>query len=119
MPSLALIKYSIIALIIAAAMYIIYDTIYDLGYNKAEQKYTLIIEDYNKKQDAKVENIQNLVVSLTTATSAYNNTLTSDMRKIKSGLEGKTLVLYKDGKCVLSKEFQDSRIEAINKANKR
>jgi len=113
------IKYVVIAVILALFAYIVYDKIYDYGYAVAEQKYSKMIADYNEKQISKTQELEAKMTSLVLANSRYNNALIKDIDDIRNGLKGKTLVVYKDGKCTLSQEFLDSRAAAIDRANLR
>lgn len=102
----------LIAAILALAMWQVYDTIYDYGYNTAKAEY---IAEQNKK----VDQVQATITSLVAATTNYNKSLMHDISTIQSSLNGKTLVVYKDGKCVLTQEYIDARSEAIKRANQK
>lgn len=117
--TLSQIKYLLTAILIAASLYFMYSKIYHYGYEAAEQKYTKVIQEYNDRQTKQVQELEGKITSLLLATSAYNTILIKDIDSIKLGLYNKPLVIYKDGKCALSKEFIDSRNAAIDRANKR
>lgn len=117
--TLTQIKYLIIAILLALTAYTVGYKIYTFGYEAAEQKYTKVIAEYNERQTTAVMELEGKVTSLILATSAYNTLLAKDIDGIRNGLLGKTLVVYKDGKCTLSQEFIDSRAAAINRANQR
>lgn len=117
--TLTQIKYIVVAIVLALVAYIVYDKIYDYGYSAAEQKYSKIIKEYNDRQTTKTQEIETKISSLLVASSAYNYAMLQDINAISRGLSGKTLVVYKDGKCTLSQEFIDGRATAINRANQR
>lgn len=87
------------------------------GYDTAEEKYQAVIKEYNDKQLAKASRIEGVLSTLVTNQENTNSILVSSIDSIKGGLRGKTLVVYKDGKCLPSQEFLDSRTQAINRAN--
>ena len=115
---LLIIKIVCVALI-SAALYLVYDKIYTTGYTAAEAKYTEIIKKNADAQEAKLKSVELSLQTLVENTTAFNMLLSEDITKIKSNLNGKTLVVFKDGKCTLTKDFLDSRNEAINRANKK
>lgn len=117
--TIAQIKYLVIVIIVAITTYALGYKIYNFGYETAEQKYTKVIAEYNQKQITASTELESRVTSLILATASYNNKLSEDINGIRKGLQGKTLVVYKDGKCVLSQEFIDSRTAAINRANQK
>lgn len=92
--------------------YIAYDTIYDRGYAAAEAKFA-------EQQNKKIEEVTSTVTSLIAATSGYNTALIQDLAKIQSTLKGKPLVEYRDGKCQLTQDYKDARLQAIDRVNKK
>lgn len=119
MLTLTQIKYIIIGVVAIALLYFASSKIYDYGYFAAEKKYTEVIAQYNLRQEQKVELIEDKINQLLKVTPEYNAKLLTDMQNIKNGIEGKTLVVYKDGKCVITQEFLDARQAAILRANTR
>jgi len=87
------------------------------GYAQAEEKYQEIIQTYNKKQLEKAASIEGAISEIRNNQAAFEANLSADMGQIRNGLKGKTLVVYKDGKCTPSKDFLDSRAQAIDRAN--
>lgn len=104
---------TIVAITLLAGLgYATYDTIYDRGYAAAETKFA-------EQQNKKVEEVTSTISSLIAATTGYNTALMQDLAKIQSTLNGKLLVEYRDGKCQLTQDYKDARLQAIDRANKK
>lgn len=112
MLTITQIKYLLIVLITAAILGLAYKTVYTYGYDMAKAEYAA-------EQNKKVEQVQATITSLVAATTNYNRALLSDINTIQTSLNGKTLVVYKDGKCVITQEYKDARSEAIKRANQK
>jgi hypothetical protein len=97
----------IFALLVALS-YFTFSYIKHIGYVEAEVKYTKIIEEHNKAIDAKISELEKSSRALVTLTESNNTKLTQNIGQIVLGLNGKTLTVIKDGKCVPTKEFSDS-----------
>jgi len=119
MLTLGQIRNILVALVVVLASSVAYIKVYHNGYEDAEQKYQAIIAKDAEEREARARDIESKITSLTTGVSAYNQALLQDMQAIKNGLAGKTLVLYKDGKCQLSPDFLEARDRAIERANKK
>ena len=85
-----------------------YSKVKQIGYTEAETKYVKIIEDNNKAISLKITDLEKASRSLVQVTEANNAVLTQNIGKIVLGLNGKTLTIIKDGKCIPTKEFSDS-----------
>lgn len=88
---------------------------YSIGYSSAETKYKTILQEQAAVQSANIASINTLLSTL----ASTKNTIEADLEAIKGRLAGKTLVVYKDGKCSVTKTFIDARLDAINRANQR
>lgn len=114
-----IVKYLVIVFAISMTAYLGATKLMAMGYEDAKSYYEPIIRKHEDNQIAKIASVEGLVKGLVANTDAYNASLINDIDSIRSGLKGKTIVVYKDGKCTLSKEFLDSRAAAINRANQR
>lgn len=92
----------------SALMFILVDSIKQIGYNKAETKYLAIIAKHNKAIDEKITELEKSSKALVELTESNNTKLTQNIGQIVLGLNGKTLTIIKDGKCIPTKEFSDS-----------
>ena len=89
-------------------MFILVDSIKQMGYNKAETKYLALIAKHNKAIDEKITELEKSSKALVELTESNNTKLTQNIGQIVLGLNGKTLTIIKDGKCIPTKEFSDS-----------
>lgn len=85
-----------------------YYKVKQIGYAEAEAKYVKIIGENNKAISLKITDLEKASRSLVQVTEANNAALTQNIGKIVLGLNGKTLTIIKDGKCIPTKEFSDS-----------
>lgn len=88
--------------------YLGYSKVKQIGYEEAETKYTKIIAEHNKAVDEKIRELEKSSRQLVALTEANNTKLTQNIGQIVLGLNGKTLTVIKNGKCVPTKEFSDS-----------
>lgn len=88
--------------------YLGYSKVKQIGYAEAEDKYTKIIAEHNKVIDTKITQLEKSSRALVSLTESNNTELTQNIGKIVLGLNGKTLTIIKDGKCIPTKEFSDS-----------
>lgn len=88
--------------------YLGYSKVKQIGYEEAETKYTKIIAEHNKEIDIKITELEKSSRELVTLTEVNNTKLTQNIGQIVLGLNGKTLTVIKDGKCIPTKEFSDS-----------
>lgn len=95
--------------------YLGYSKVYNAGYAEAEAKYQAVITQQNKMVATIESDLQKLVIT----SMDFNSSLSSDLDAIKAGMKNKPLVIYKEGKCTIAKEFLDSRDAAIDRANQR
>lgn len=94
--------------LLSALSYFTFSYVKHIGYVEAETKYTKIIEEHNKAIDVKISELEKSSRALVTLTESNNTKLTQNIGQIVLGLNGKTLTIIKDGKCVPTKEFSDS-----------
>ena len=88
--------------------YLGYYKVKQIGYAEAEAKYTKVIAENNRVIGEKITELEKSSRALVSLTESNNNELTQNIGKIVLGLNGKTLTIIKDGKCVPTKEFSDS-----------
>lgn len=93
---------------LGALGYLGYRSIKQVGYAEAEAKYLTIIEKQNKEIDTKITALEKSSRALVSLTESNNTKLTQNIGQIVLGLNGKTLTIIKDGKCIPTKEFSDS-----------
>lgn len=88
--------------------YLGYYKVKQIGYAEAEAKYTTVIAENNRVIGEKITELEKSSRALVALTESNNTELTQNIGKIVLGLNGKTLTIIKDGKCVPTKEFSDS-----------
>ena len=94
--------------LISALSYFTFSYVKQLGYVEAETKYTKIIAEHNKAIALRISELEKSSRELVVLTESNNTKLTQNIGQIVLGLNGKTLTVIKDGKCVPTKEFSDS-----------
>ena len=113
------IRAAAVIILLCSLGYFMYNKVYQTGYADAEQKYTKLIQEYQTAQASKVTALEAAVRKLTDNTATYNYALIKDIDQIKATVKTKPLIIYKEGKCTIAKEFLDSRDAAITRANQR
>jgi len=103
--------------LISSLGYMGYNNIKQVGYLEAETKYLAIIAKHNKEIDIKITELEKSSRALIAVTENNNTKLTQNIGQIVLGLNGKTLTVIKDGKCVPTKEFSDTFGKLNNVAN--
>ena len=88
--------------------YLGYSKVKQIGYAEAETKYVALIAEHNRAIDSKITQLEKSSRALVAITEANNTKLTQNIGQIVLGLNGKTLTVIKDGKCIPTKEFSDS-----------
>lgn len=119
-PSEILIKLAIkaaIAAAIAGFLFFGYNHIKQIGYKEAEQKYTQVIENYEKNLNKKIDSIETLAGTLVLENRENNNLLSQDVEAILARVKGKTLTVVKNGECSPSQTFSDTFVEINKRAN--
>lgn len=119
MITLTQIKYILVALLLGTSIYFTLSTVYNFGYQKASIVYEQKIKERNDAEYARIATIEGQLGSLLVATGSYNTLLLQDMGTIKSKLDKQPLIVYRDGKCLVSPEFNAARSEAIKRANEK
>jgi hypothetical protein len=102
---------------LSGGVYLVEQKIESRGYAKAEAKYTLIIDKYNKDVASKIDTIYTNSGILVAKGDENTLKLTKDISKIVSNLKGKTLTVIKNGECVPTSTFSDSFSEINKRAN--
>lgn len=88
--------------------YLGYSKVKHIGYLEAETKYVKILAEQNRAIDEKIVQLEKSSRALVDITEKNNIKLTENIGLIVLGLNGKTLTVIKDGKCIPTKEFSDS-----------
>lgn len=96
----------------------------EAGYNKAGiecSQARLVFEaerqEFNKKIFEKIDQLYALSKELAEAHSIKQQEIKDDIEKLRRSAMNKELVVIKDGKCTLSKDFMDTYNAIISKGN--
>lgn len=108
-------------LLLAAALffagYMVYDKIYERGFEKAQKEHVDYVKNYTKAIDEKIDRLETLSRDLYAALEIADTNRKQDLQKIIKAASKGPLTIYKDGKCTPSEEFLDSYNSVINRAN--
>lgn len=108
-------KEILLALLIAASSYLIYDKIVSIGINKGKQE----VVEFNKNVDQKIKVLEDFSRVIVIQNENSAKLLRSDMAAILAEAKTKAIFVEKNGKCTLSNEFIDSYNSVIDRANRK
>lgn len=113
-------KHLLLISLLVVASYIVYNKIYDSGYSKATAEYNLKIEDYNKKLDSRINNIEIASSTIVNTLSTQRDITKKDLSNILYAVKNKPpYIIDKTGKCAPSIDFIDTYNKAIDRVNKK
>lgn len=104
----------ILATALGLLLFFGYSYVKQIGYAEAEVVYQKKIQEYEDRIVQKIDSIEALSTTLVKSSKANNDALAEDIASILVRVNGKPLVIVKDGKCTPSQTFTDS-ISAMNK----
>ncbi len=112
-------KEGLIALLLAITITYTYDKLVGIGYERAIQQHKEYVDEYNKKLDGRINNLEGFSSYLIKQNEVYNVKLNEDLNKILVASRKGPLVIQKEGKCTLSSNFIDSYNSVIDRANQK
>lgn len=96
----------------------------EAGYNKAgiecseaRVRFEAERQEFNKKIFEKIDQLYALSKDLAQAHSIKQQEIKNDIERLRKSAMNKELVIIKDGKCILSKDFMDTYNAIISKGN--
>lgn len=97
--------------------YMVYDKIYERGFEKSQQEHRDYVKKYSEDLDIRIDKLEQLSANIVEQNMIAAQNRDDDLKKILKAAAQKSLVVYKDGKCTPSQEFLDSYNSIINRAN--
>lgn len=112
-------KHLLLSVLLVASGYLVFDAIFDMGYQKASNKYEQRIKDYEDALVERINRIENHSIIYMQTTHDANTLFNSKLEKVLANVSKKNEPLYivKEGKCTPSKEFVDSYNSIITGGN--
>lgn len=117
--NITILKYVVIALVSLGILYLGYDKVYSVGYNKASAEYEVKMREYDDKLRSRINNIELNSAVLLEEYSKSKLQASKDFKAILAAAKSKPLVVYQNGNCEISPDFSKAYIEALKKANKK
>lgn len=105
--------------LVLAALYWIYSSIYNSGYHTAQVECDQKFQQYQKETDERLANLQADLQVVGGKLGSQQAGLRNDMAKILTTVRQQSIIISKDGKCIPSPEFVDSINKAILRANQK
>ncbi len=112
-------KYTLLAVAIVAASWVLYDKAYSVGYNKASIEYFIKMKEYDDKLRHRINNIELNSAVLITEYSKGREAASKEYKNILAAAKSKPLVIYQNGGCEISPDFSKAYVEALKRANKK
>lgn len=117
--TLIITKYVSIALVVLGILYLGYDKVYSVGYNKASAEYEVKLREYDDKLRDRINNIELNSAVIVEEYAKGRAAAAKEYKNILAAARTKPLVVYQNGQCEISPDFSKAYIEALKRTNKK
>ena len=117
--NLIIAKYIAIALVVLGVLYLGYDKVYSVGYNKATVEYEVKLREYDDKLRDRINHIELNSAVIIEQFGKGREAAAKEYKDILAAARTKPLVIYQNGACEISPDFSKAYVEALKRANKK